>query len=113
MKFKSQICTTVEQSKRLLELGLKKDTADMVYQAIGTTPFNVWDKHEIKDDFYPAWSLHRLIEMIDYLSNIDAIKELLAAKTMFNNRLYDRVINIIEYLISNDNFNKDYLEEKQ
>jgi hypothetical protein len=54
-----------------------------------------------------------LIEIIDYPSNIDAIKELLVAKTMFNNRLYDRVINIIEYLISNNNFNQDYLEDKQ
>lgn len=31
MKFKSQICTTREQSKRLLALGLKPGTADMVY----------------------------------------------------------------------------------
>ena len=61
MKFNSQICTSKEQSERLLALGLKKETADMVHQPIGTTPFNVWDKHEIEDDFYPAWSLHRLI----------------------------------------------------
>lgn len=31
MKFKSHICTTREQSKRLLALGLKPGTADMVY----------------------------------------------------------------------------------
>lgn len=31
MEFKSQICTTKEQSERLLALGLKKETADMVY----------------------------------------------------------------------------------
>jgi hypothetical protein len=31
MEFKSQICTTREQSKRLLALGLKPGTADMVY----------------------------------------------------------------------------------
>lgn len=31
MEFKSQICTTHEQSKRLLALGLKPETADMVY----------------------------------------------------------------------------------
>lgn len=30
-EFNSQICTSVEQSKRLLELGLKPETADMVY----------------------------------------------------------------------------------
>lgn len=31
MNFKSQICTTREQSERLLALGLKAETADMVY----------------------------------------------------------------------------------
>ena len=31
MEFNSQICTTKEQSERLLSLGLKKETADMVW----------------------------------------------------------------------------------
>lgn len=31
MEFKSQICTTREQSERLLSIGLKPETADMVY----------------------------------------------------------------------------------
>lgn len=31
MRFNSQICTTREQSERLLVLGLKKETADMMY----------------------------------------------------------------------------------
>lgn len=31
MNFKSQICTTREQSERLLALGMKAETADMVY----------------------------------------------------------------------------------
>ena len=30
MNFNSQICTTEEQSKRLLALGLKRETADCV-----------------------------------------------------------------------------------
>lgn len=30
-EFKSQICTTVEQSERLLGLGLKRETADLHY----------------------------------------------------------------------------------
>ena len=30
LKFNSQICTTREQSERLLALGLKKETADMI-----------------------------------------------------------------------------------
>ena len=35
MKFQSQICTTKEQSERLIALGLKKETADMRYDCIG------------------------------------------------------------------------------
>lgn len=31
MNFTSQICTTKEQSERLLALGLKKETADMMF----------------------------------------------------------------------------------
>ena len=52
MEFKSQICTTIEQSKRLLELGLKKETADLVYQAIGVTPFKKWKEHKIEEAFF-------------------------------------------------------------
>lgn len=31
LKFNSKVCTTREQSQRLLELGLKPETADMYY----------------------------------------------------------------------------------
>ena len=61
--FTSQICTTKEQSERLLALGLKKKTADMVYQSSGIGPYKVWANSEISNDFFPAWSLHRLMEV--------------------------------------------------
>ena len=133
-EFKSQICATKEQSEKLLKLGLKKETADMYITNMSSKGLNYTDDWQIGTISYcnamsfwdskglqlektawsiiPAWSLHRLIETIDYSSNIDAIKELLAAKTMFNDRLYDRVIDIIEHLIQRDEFNKDYLEER-
>ena len=113
-EFKSQVATSIEQSKRLLELGLKKETADFGHCSYGGTYIvpKYPNVHNWDNDI-PAWSLHRLTKTIDYPSNIDAIKELLDAKTMFNDRLYDRVIDIIEYLISNNNFNKDYLEERK
>ena len=38
--FNSQICTTREQSERLLALGLKKDTADMYYWYLDLKPRN-------------------------------------------------------------------------
>lgn len=34
LKFNSQVCTTKEQSQRLLKLGLKPETADMAHQYI-------------------------------------------------------------------------------
>ena len=72
MKFNSQICTTREQSERLLVLGLKKETADMCWQ---TTTLNgepitypsqdVWMNGSIiTNNHFPAWSLGRLLEML-------------------------------------------------
>ena len=68
-KFNSQICTTREQSERLLSLGLKKETADMkwlgcsdengdIYHLLSDVP------HHFRSTDIPAWSLHRLIEMV-------------------------------------------------
>lgn len=88
IEFNAQICTTVEQSKRLLELGLDVDTSDMCWLAK-----KLWgDDVEIpeedrsyilstdKDDSFcsrydvdcvPSWSLHRLIAMLpDFFSNL-------------------------------------------
>ena len=72
MNFNSQIGTTEEQSKRLLALGLKRETADMRYQIQyldwggvlkecmpSLDPYPPLNN----DRFIPAWSLHRLIEM--------------------------------------------------
>lgn len=124
MKFKSKICTNIEQSKRLLKLGLKKETADcghfygrQEYEECENWKIVIFDDNwksywDITDKGIPAWSLYRIIELIEYNTNIDAIKELLAAKEMFANNLYTAFINIIEYLIQKDEFNKDYLEEK-
>ena len=80
-ELKSQICTTVEQSDRLLDLGLNPETADMHYlwagywhlslepweQAIDDFPFDFHSEEEQEDwklRHRPAWSLHRLIEMM-------------------------------------------------
>lgn len=69
-KFNSQICTSRSQSERLLALGLKKETADMVL----CEPFD-YEKRKYSDGYakivleeredfckedIPAWSLHRL-----------------------------------------------------
>ena len=69
MEFKSQICTTREQSERLLALGLKAETADMVHYRSASmkewgllaNPFNRECEHS--KNYYPAWSFSRLLEI--------------------------------------------------
>jgi hypothetical protein len=69
--FKSQICTTRSQSEALLKLGLKKETADMMYEGkfLGEIarimPHETEMNHfKLWDSIIPAWSLHRLLSLI-------------------------------------------------
>jgi hypothetical protein len=117
LKFNSAICTSVEQSKRLLELGLKPETADMVYQAIGVTPFKKWKEHKIEENFFPAWSLHRLIEMCNKTQFWMIISiynnEITVDGALFDvfDNTYDNLISAIECLIKEGYFNKEYLKQ--
>lgn len=172
MNFESQICTTREQSERLLALGLKPGTADMVYHytkskvpalkwelqtkpptsrgkfwtperiAKLASPFHkhpdgtlmtgeeVFDKIWGKD--IPAWSLSRLLEMLPNeilgpkhrfkAHNPKLIKQTLGynlsirrdttdclAETQIENTPIECCVSMIEWLIKNHHFNKEYL----
>lgn len=127
MNFTSQICTTKEQSERLLTLGLKKETADMTYlnDEICTASYN---EMECPYDnlVNPAWSLHRLLEMmptyIDVIGDewtLNILQGKLIAYTTDEKEnflfaqgavsLYDSTIVAIEWLIQAEHFNKEYL----
>ena len=109
--FKSQIATTKEQSERLIALGLKKETADMVHffsQSLAQdwTIVPLADSETaryIQGIEIPAWSLGRLIEM--------ALKDVLICgiSFTFDEDTYEKVIGIIEYQIEGGYFNKEYL----
>lgn len=116
MKFNTQVCTTREQSERLLALGLKKETADMgwVKQIIG-------DRYviAIAEDYsfidVSAWSLHRLISLCEHGITINH-RENVVTYNMCRDfygleTIYDNLIDCIEYLINEGWFNKEYLEE--
>lgn len=112
MKFNSQICTTKEQSERLLDLGLKKETADMRYQILyldlggvlkECTPSLEPYPPLNNDRFIPAWSLHRLIEIFKKGINI--------SEYLVCSNAYNEIIDDIEYEIKEGHFNKEYLEE--
>lgn len=136
MKFNSnsQICTNEVQSKRLLALGLKEETADMSYQVKFFDPF---PQHLIdctptlltyppinNERFIPAWSLHRLIEMMPtivnpirnlFVSNKSVEYQMSEGRTTHifdsENNVYDNIINCIEWLIKEGDFDKEYLKE--
>lgn len=63
--FNSQVCTDRFQSERLLALGLKPETADMRWERIGQMyGWYISAKTPYASSDIPAWSLHRLIEMM-------------------------------------------------
>ena len=125
MEFKSQICTTKEQSERLLALGLKKETADMCYQVKFFDPFpqhlvdcvpSLLTHPPINNErFIPAWSLHRLIEMCNKTQVGMTIgiynNEVTVDGDLFEvyDNTYDNLISIIELLIKRGYFYEDYL----
>lgn len=122
--FKSQPATTIEQSKRLIALGVKPETADMTHHFL-----NSIDNYELKDvefsrimhlqemlnkkpvlgkngdDLYakdiPAWSLHRLLEIWDsHIAVFDCKRN-----------PYNRLIDEIEECIKKGFIDTRYLEE--
>ena len=117
MEFNSQICTTKEQSKRLLALGLKKETADMFLFPTGTAYAiaycDIKDKMRI-NPYIPAWSLHRLIEVADTYIEFSPFTGVNFQDGSFDanrDNDYDAIVDIIEWLIQKDHFNKEYLKE--
>lgn len=58
-----QICTTKEQSQRLLDLGIQRKTADMFWPLKSSFPEVCNDGDQYQAD-YPAWSLGSLINLL-------------------------------------------------
>lgn len=124
MEFNSQICTTREQSERLIAMGLKPETADMMWDAItiirgkpvqepmwSLRPYYYPQKSKVLYDneeqvFIPAWSLHRLWEL--YWSNKVVSDCLFGCGKHMNP--YAKMIALIEFDIEDGTFNKEYLK---
>ena len=152
--FISQVCTSLEQSERLLALGLKRETADMYATNMSSKGINYTDDWKIGSIPYcnaisflnsqglqlektawsiiPAWSLHRLIEMVPnkisvfnssaslivsnekvqyYLHDVEYSDYLTGAGCWKSGNIYDNIIDCIGWLIIEGYFNKGYLEE--
>ena len=118
MKLNSQICTTKEQPERLLALGLKKETADMVHVCFGggnfmNRPYEWLSTSGIDmEGFIPAWSLHRLLCLLptEYICDID-FQRIMQDFVFGSQDMYNEVISCIETLIEEGYFYEEYLEE--
>lgn len=135
MRFKNQICTSIEQSKKLLELGVNPETADMKIDlyfpnepTVTPTDVNIdWSK---QDEFIPTWSLYRLIELCPEYINLDGYADTtywfklykLDNKIIYENDydrwiylgdgddLFDTLIDCIEWLIKEKYFYQELLK---
>ena len=120
--FNSQICTSIEQSQRLIALGLKKETADMCWmygEVLSCNP------PELTVDI-PAWSMSMLIELLPYsVERHDKNWTLEVSKGYVRYGMvgtekvyvgfiqkpntYDAIIDCIEWLIQDGDFEEEYL----
>lgn len=101
MEFNTQFCTTIEQSERLLAMGVNPETADcLLMKADGNIlvygyPYKDFMVEDIAESYsqvvIPAWSLHRLMAMI----NRSTISMMLC------NITYDKIIAFIKEEIDN------------
>lgn len=136
LKFNSQVCTNLQQSKRLLELGLKPETADIVIRPDNTLIIineNSFIYHNlekaIQEEYFPAWSLHRLIELIPQDIHLDDYADthyylvIKPSRVLYLNdykewlyynddtNYYNRLIDCIRWTIEQKLFNKEYLKQ--
>ena len=106
MEFRSQVCTTKEQSQKLLQLGLKESTADCHW--FYHLPTERWQivarPYGGYGTYLPAWSLHRLIELATTKRKVMLIR--------VGDDLYDTLIEKIRRMIVDGVFNPEYLENK-
>lgn len=71
----NKICTTIEQSKKLIELGLSRETSDMFYWC-GTDLRIGGYKAQDKDTDISAWSLSALLELMPPIYNLKPMIDL-------------------------------------
>ena len=113
--FNSQICTTREQSERLVALGLKEETADCCWTTDERDNIIICLIDDAVEYIEHAWSLHRLLLIIPKEVNIDGyIFPLRSDAVMRMNEaddMYEYVIGVLERTIKQGYFNKEYLKE--
>lgn len=132
MNFKTPISTTREQSERLLALGLKPETADCYIECAPSGKDFIYIKQPYNEDIFkrsnviPSWSLARLLEMMpQYIDEKEEVLLMIEPPLVIyydtrykgqqhftaNPDIFDNCIAMIDWLIRNGHFKKEYLIE--
>lgn len=130
MNFKSQISTTHEQSERLLALDVRPETADCYIECAPSGKDFTYIRQTYNEDIFkrsnviPSWSLARLLEMMpQYIDEMEEVLLMIEPPLIFyydtrykgqqhfttNPNIFDNCIAMIDWLIRNGYFNKEYL----
>ena len=117
LKNKTMVCTSIEQSNRLIELGINPKTADMGwFKAYSLReeiykPYIKGYKLENHQSDIPAWSIYKLIEIISI--DVTFKNEFIVVNNtkMFNSstNVHDNLIDVIEYLINDNKINAEFI----
>lgn len=102
---KTKICTSLEQSKKLMELGIDRNTADMHYSTWTIlnegeyilSPNQGETMEELQEDYgnqvIPAWSLSALLRL---MPNFNMFKRTIECRIETTNHLIDKACDPID-----------------
>lgn len=131
----TQICTNKEQSARLLEAGVRPETADMYldeFERLVAFEYRRIKSKAYQDTVLPTWSLSKLINMLpatisqrnrpDFSLEItkDSVYWFIqytelgydCKHEVMKKNVLDAVVNMIEWLIKEGYLDKKYLTDK-
>lgn len=129
----NQICTNKEQSSRLLEAGVRPETADMYldeFERLVAFEYRRIKSKAYQDTVLPTWSLSKLIDMIPdqiecegynyYLFILPRDKEFTIkysagsnlAQSYCRESFFDAITEMIEWLIKEGYLDKKFLTDK-
>lgn len=130
MNFKTPISTTREQSERLLALDVRPEMADCYIECAPSGKDFTYIRQTYNEDIFkrsnviPSWSLARLLEMMpQYINEREEVLLMIEPPLIFyydtrykvqqhfttNPNIFDNCIAMIDWLIRNGYFNKEYL----
>lgn len=102
---KTKICTSLEQSKKLIELGIDINTADMHYSTWTIlnegeyilSPNQGETIEELQEDYgnqvIPAWSLSALLKL---MPNFNMFKRTIECRIETTNHLVDKACDLVD-----------------